>query len=77
MPEIMNRKLKSLKTDFVTLMECFDRIPNRESLQVSFGMSDDFEEAVSKIYMQLNIWIHWWHSFIDTHRLWWEAPLWE
>lgn len=33
--------------DFVCLMECLRYLPNAESLQVSFGMSDDFEQAVS------------------------------
>lgn len=34
--------------DFVCLMECLQHLPNPESLQVSFGMSDDFENAVSR-----------------------------
>jgi hypothetical protein len=32
--------------DFVCLMECLSHLPNPDSLQVSFGMSDDFEQAV-------------------------------
>lgn len=33
--------------DFVILMECLSYLPNPDSLEVSFGMSDDFEQAVS------------------------------
>lgn len=33
--------------DFVCLMECLNHLPRPESLQLSFGMSDDFEQAVS------------------------------
>jgi PLP dependent protein len=33
--------------DFVSLMECRDHFQYPESLQMSFGMSDDFEQAVS------------------------------
>jgi pyridoxal phosphate enzyme (YggS family) len=33
--------------DFVCLMECAARLPNSEALELSFGMSDDFERAVS------------------------------
>lgn len=32
--------------DFVCLMECLSHLPNPDSWQVSFGMSDDFEQAV-------------------------------
>lgn len=34
--------------DFVCLMECLNHLPHPESHQVSFGMSDDFERAVSQ-----------------------------
>lgn len=33
--------------DFVCIMECLNHLPNPESLELSFGMSDDFERAVS------------------------------
>lgn len=33
--------------DFVCIMECLKHLPNPESLELSFGMSDDFERAVS------------------------------
>lgn len=33
--------------DFTALLECLKHLPNPESLQLSFGMSDDFEHAVS------------------------------
>lgn len=33
--------------DFVCLMECLSHLPNPDSQRVSFGMSDDFEQAVS------------------------------
>lgn len=38
---------KGPNPDFVFLMECAGRLPNPESLELSFGMSDDFEKAVS------------------------------
>lgn len=41
--------------DFISLMECVNRLPNHESLQVSFGMSDDFERAVSGIKIRIKI----------------------
>lgn len=40
---------KGPNPDFVCLMECLRHLPTPESLQVSFGMSDDFEQAVSLI----------------------------
>jgi PLP dependent protein len=40
---------KGPNPDFVCLMECLNHLPNPEKLQVSFGMSDDFEQAVSQI----------------------------
>lgn len=38
---------KGPNPDFISLMECLKLLPHPESLQVSFGMSDDFERAVS------------------------------
>lgn len=43
--------------DFVTLMECLKHLPNSETLQVSFGMSDDFEQAVSLNDIILCFWL--------------------
>ncbi|CRK89110.1 CLUMA_CG002539, isoform A [Clunio marinus] len=37
---------KGPNPDFTALMECLNHLPNPESLQVSFGMSNDFEEAI-------------------------------
>lgn len=37
---------KGPNPDFITLMECLAMLPNHESLEVSFGMSDDFEKAI-------------------------------
>lgn len=37
---------KGPNPDFITLMKCFNQIPNNECLNVSFGMSDDFEKAI-------------------------------
>lgn len=38
---------KGPNPDFVCIMDCLKKLPNPESLEVSFGMSDDFERAVS------------------------------
>ncbi|KAG5674611.1 hypothetical protein PVAND_004565 [Polypedilum vanderplanki] len=38
--------LKGPNPDFVCLMECAARLPNTEKLELSFGMSDDFEKAI-------------------------------
>lgn len=38
---------KGPNPDFICIMECLQHLPNPESLEVSFGMSDDFERAVS------------------------------
>lgn len=37
---------KGPNPDFIALLECVNHFPNTESLQLSFGMSDDFERAV-------------------------------
>ena len=39
---------KGPNPDFVSIMECLKHVPDHESLQLSFGMSDDFEKAVSE-----------------------------
>lgn len=41
--------------DFVCIMECLKHLPNPESLELSFGMSDDFERAVSEKKTYKNI----------------------
>lgn len=38
---------KGANQDFVCLMECLKELPNYNSLEVSFGMSDDFERAIA------------------------------
>lgn len=38
---------KGPNPDFIALLGCLDHIPRPESLELSFGMSDDFEKAVS------------------------------
>lgn len=38
---------KGPNPDFIALLECLDHVPRPESLELSFGMSDDFERAVS------------------------------
>lgn len=38
---------KGPNPDFIRIMECLKQLPSPESLEVSFGMSDDFERAVS------------------------------
>lgn len=38
---------KGPNPDFIALLECLEHIPRPESLELSFGMSDDFEKAVS------------------------------
>lgn len=38
---------KGPNPDFVSLLECAKSIKGNESLELSFGMSDDFEKAVS------------------------------
>lgn len=38
---------KGPNPDFICIMECMKHLPNSESLEASFGMSDDFERAVS------------------------------
>lgn len=40
---------KGPNPDFVSLLECAKQINNNEQLELSFGMSDDFEKAVCKI----------------------------
>lgn len=45
---------KGPNPDFVALMECLDHFPNSEAMQVSFGMSDDFEQAV--IFRRNEMW---------------------
>jgi pyridoxal phosphate enzyme (YggS family) len=37
---------KGPNPDFVCLMECAARLPKSEAVQLSFGMSDDFERAI-------------------------------
>lgn len=37
---------KGPNPDFICLMECLKLLPNYEKLEVSFGMSDDFERAI-------------------------------
>lgn len=36
-----------INPDFVSLMKCLNSFPNPDALNVSFGMSDDFERAIA------------------------------
>lgn len=44
---------KGPNPDFVSLLECAKKIKGNESLELSFGMSDDFEKAVSIALIKL------------------------
>lgn len=48
---------KGPNPDFVALLGCLNHLPNPESLQLSFGMSDDFERAVSLNILRLKSFI--------------------
>lgn len=41
---------KGPNPDFVCLMECLSHLPNPDSWKVSFGMSDDFDQAVRFLF---------------------------
>lgn len=56
--------------DFEVLMKCLSHLPDSSPLQVSFGMSDDFEQAVSfqrKQYLLVKL--------SCNYRFKWEAQL--
>jgi PLP dependent protein len=67
---------KGPNPDFVSLMECVQLLPHPDSLQLSFGMSDDFEKAVSmeKSLIQQLIFLTCDH-LVNLFRLKWAAQL--